>query len=86
MNISYDSYRVFYHAAKYGGFTQAANALGGNQSNITRTIKNLEAALGCKLFVRSNRGAQLTPEGKKLYAHVSQIGRASGRERVWTWV
>ncbi len=71
MNISYDSYRVFYHAAKYGGFTQAANALGGNQSNITRTIKNLEAALGCKLFVRSNRGAQLTPEGKKLYAHVS---------------
>lgn len=71
MNINYDSYRVFYHVAKYGGFTKAANALGGNQSNITRTIKNLEIALGCKLFFRSNRGAQLTPEGEKLYAHVS---------------
>lgn len=71
MNISCDSYRAFYHAAKYGGFTQAANALGGNQSNITRTIKNLEGALGCKLFIRSNRGVRLTPEGEKLYAHVS---------------
>ena len=27
--------------------------------------------MGCKLFVRSNRGVQLTPEGEKLYAHVS---------------
>lgn len=71
MNISYDSYRVFYYAAKYQGFTQAAAALGGNQSNITRTIKNLEAALGCKLFVRSNRGVRLTPEGEKLYAHAA---------------
>jgi len=71
MNISYDSYRVFYYAAKYQGFTQAANAMGGNQSNITRAIKNLEGSLGCKLFVRSNRGVRLTPEGEKLYAHIS---------------
>ena len=27
--------------------------------------------MGCKLFVRSNRGVLLTPEGEKLYAHVS---------------
>lgn len=71
MNISYDSYRIFYYAAKYQGFTQAAGILGSSQPNITRTVKNLEAALGCKLFVRSNHGARLTPEGEKLYAHVS---------------
>lgn len=71
MNLSYDSYRVFYYAAKYQGFTQAANILGGNQPNVTRTIKNLEAALGCKLFVRTNHGVQLTSEGEKLYAHIS---------------
>ncbi len=68
MNISYDSYWIFYHAARYQGFTQAAEILGSNQSNVTRTIKNLETALGCKL---SNRGARLTPEGEKLYAHIA---------------
>lgn len=71
MNVSYDSYRVFYYAAKYHGFTQAANILGSNQPNVTRTIKNLEIALGCKLFVRSNHGARLTPEGERLFAHIS---------------
>lgn len=71
MNISYDSYRVFYYAAKYQGFTQAANILNSNQPNVTRTIKNLEISLGCKLFVRSNHGARLTPEGERLFAHIS---------------
>ena len=71
MNFSYDSYRVFYYAAEYQSFTQAASILGSNQPNITRTIKNLEASLGCKLFIRSNHGARLTPEGEKLYAHIS---------------
>lgn len=71
MNISYDSYRVFYYVAKYQNFTQAANRLLNSQPNMTRTIKNLEEALGCRLFVRSNRGVRLTPEGEKLYAHVA---------------
>ncbi len=71
MNINYDHYRIFYYVAKYQGFTQAANVLGSNQPNLTRTIRNLEAELGCKLFIRSNHGAQLTPEGKKLYGYIS---------------
>lgn len=71
MNLSYDTYRIFYYAAKYQGFTQAAGILGSNQPNITRAIKNLEAALGCKLFIRSNHGVRLTPEGEKLYTHIS---------------
>ncbi|MBQ2755093.1 MAG: LysR family transcriptional regulator [Oscillospiraceae bacterium] len=70
MYISYDSYRVFYYVAKHKSFTQAAEVLLNNQPNITRTIKNLEAQLGCTLFIRSNRGVQLTPEGEKLYAHI----------------
>lgn len=71
MNISYDSYRVFYYVAKYQNLTQAANHLMNSQPNITRAIKNLESALGCRLFLRSNRGVRLTPEGEKLYAHVA---------------
>lgn len=71
MNISYDHYRVFYYVAKFQSFTRAAECLMNNQPNVTRTIKNLEGELGCKLFVRSNRKVTLTPEGERLYAHIS---------------
>lgn len=70
MYISYDYYRIFYYVAKCRSVTQAANILMNNQPNITRTIKKLEQELGCTLFLRSNRGVRLTPEGEKLYAHV----------------
>ena len=70
MNINYEYYRVFYFVAKYRSFTLAANALLSNQPNVTRTIRNLEQSLGCTLFVRSNRGVSLTPEGEKLWQHV----------------
>lgn len=71
MNISYDYYRVFYYVAKYRSFTYAANALFTNQPNVTRCIRLLEHALGCRLFLRSNRGVKLTPEGEQLFSHVS---------------
>ncbi|MFV0362921.1 MAG: LysR family transcriptional regulator [Suipraeoptans sp.] len=71
MEITYDYYRIFYYVAKYQSFTQAANVLNSNQPNLTKYINNLESQLSCKLFVRSNRGATLTPEGEKLYAHVA---------------
>ncbi|MBQ4629167.1 MAG: LysR family transcriptional regulator [Clostridia bacterium] len=71
MNISYDHYKVFYYVAKYGSFTQAADALFLNQPNLTRTVKLLENELGCTLFVRSNKGVRLTEEGERLYEHIS---------------
>ena len=71
MNISYDYYRIFYYVAKYGSFTQAANMLLNNQPNITRAMKALESELGCTLFIRTNKGVTLTPEGEALYAHIS---------------
>lgn len=71
MNISYDSYRVFYYAAKYRSFSQAAAALYSNQPNVTRMIRKLESELGCALFFRSPQGVRLTPEGEKLYTHIA---------------
>ncbi len=70
MNINLEYYRVFYYVVKYHNFTQAANHLMNNQPNVTRMIRNLENDLGCRLFVRSNRGVTLTPEGSALYTHV----------------
>lgn len=74
-NITYDYYRIFYYVAKYKNFTQAANVLMSNQPNVSRAISNLENELGCRLFVRSNRGVTLTPEGQQLYRRVSVAHR-----------
>ncbi len=71
MNISYDYYRIFYYVARYRSFTRAAEVLMNNQPNITRSIKNLESALGCTLFIRSNKGTTLTAEGEELFVHIS---------------
>ena len=70
MSVTYDYYRIFYYVAKYHSFTRAAKILINSQPNITRAMNNLEQELGCRLFLRSNRGITLTPEGEKLFAHV----------------
>ena len=71
MYINLDSYRVFYYVARYRSFTKAAEMLYSNQPNVTRSIKNLEQALGCTLFIRSSRSVQLTPEGEELLSHIA---------------
>src|SRR5574344_144949 len=71
MTIPYDYYRIFYFVAKYGSFTKAAEILNNNQPNVTRCINILEHNLCCRLFIRSHSGASLTPEGERLFAHVS---------------
>ncbi|MCI8886638.1 MAG: LysR family transcriptional regulator [Hungatella sp.] len=70
MSVVYDYYRIFYYVAKYQSFTKAAGVLMSNQPNVTRAMNSLEQELGCRLFLRSNRGVTLTPEGEKLYAHI----------------
>ena len=56
--------------AKYHNFTKAAQALNNSQPNITRAMNCLEQQLNTTLFIRTNRGVQLTPEGERLYTHV----------------
>lgn len=70
MEISLDYYRIFYHTARCGSITKAAELLYSNQPNVTRVIRLLENELGCRLFFRTNRGVRLTQEGKLLYSHV----------------
>lgn len=71
MAVPYDYYRIFYYVAQHKSFTKAAEALGNNQPNITRCMNNLEQDLGCKLFVRTNHGVSLTPEGQRLYSRAA---------------
>lgn len=70
MNINFESYKIFYYVAKYKNITKAAKALYRNQPNISRSIQKLEEDLDCKLFERTKKGVEFTPEGARLYAHV----------------
>ena len=45
--------------------------LGNNQPNITHSMNRLESQLNCVLFIRSNRGVTLTPEGEMLYSRIA---------------
>ncbi len=73
MDINLEYYKTFYYVAKYGSTTKAADKLYNNQPNVTRSIKNLEKLLGCRLFERSNRGMKLTCEGQVLYERVKLV-------------
>lgn len=48
-----------------------ARALENSQPNVTRAMNLLEQEIHCTLFIRTNRGVRLTPEGEKLYIRVS---------------
>ena len=70
MDVNFEYYKVFYYVAKYKNFTKAAHALGSGQPNVTRAMNCLEQQTHCTLFIRTNRGVQLTPEGEMLFTHV----------------
>ena len=71
MDVNFEYYKIFYYVAKYNNFTKAANILHNSQPNITRAMNCLEQEVNCTLFIRTNRGAFLTPEGERLYTRVS---------------
>ena len=60
------SVRVFLAVAKEGSFTKAARSLFLTSTAVMKQINTLEGELGLKLFIRSPRGAVLTPAGESL--------------------
>ena len=72
MNINLEYYKIFYYVNKYGSFTGAAEELCISQPAVSQSIKLLENNLGSKLFLRTQKGVKLTPEGEVLYAYVAR--------------
>lgn len=70
MNTSLELYKIFYNVAKYGGMTKASQELYISQPAISQSIKKLEGQLGATLFLRSNKGMELTQEGKMFYEYI----------------
>lgn len=70
MNVDLELYRVFYIVAKNKHMTRASQELHISQPAISQSIKKLEEQLGGTLFLRSNKGMELTEEGKMFYEYV----------------
>ena len=70
MNVDLELYRVFYIVAKHKHMTRASEELHISQPAISQSIKKLEDQLGGTLFLRSNKGMELTEEGKMFYEYV----------------
>lgn len=70
INVNLKLYKIFYVVAKNQHMTKAAEELHISQPAISQSIKKLEAQLGGALFLRSNRGMELTEEGKMLYGYI----------------
>ena len=70
MNVDLELYRVFYTVAKHKHMTRASEELHISQPAISQSIKKLEEQLGGSLFLRSNKGMELTEEGKMFYEYV----------------
>ena len=70
MNVDLELYKVFYAVAKHKHMTKASEELHISQPAISQSIKKLEDQLGGILFLRSNKGMELTKEGKMFYEYV----------------
>lgn len=69
-NLEY--YKVFYHVARAGSLTVAAGELHISQPAVSQSVRQLETALGAKLFARVSKGVRLTAEGRLLYGYVAK--------------
>ncbi len=67
MNTNLELYKTFYHVAKNGNITKAANELIVSQPAVSKSIKTLEEQLNTTLFNRKNDGVMLTSAGKIIY-------------------
>lgn len=72
LDINLNLYKSFYEVAKTENLTKASNEMFISTPAISKNIKNLEEALGEKLFYRANNGLKLTNAGKELYSYVGK--------------
>ncbi|UHL62464.1 LysR substrate-binding domain-containing protein [Paralcaligenes sp. KSB-10] len=69
-NIPLSMLRAFEASGRTGSFRNAAEELCLSPSAVSHAIRNLEEHLGTRLFLRSTRRIQLTPEGEALFTHI----------------
>lgn len=71
--VSYKNMRAFVAVATSSTFAEAAQKLFISQPALSSAIKNMESQLGGKLFSRSTRKVELTPEGRSFLPKVQRV-------------
>lgn len=77
--LNYHHLRYFWTVAKEGSLARAAAKLHVSQPSISEQVRDLEDALGEKLFRREGRGNKLTDVGRMVFGYADEIF-ALGRE------
>src|SRR6266850_6371189 len=72
-DIDLDLIRCFLTVVESGGFTQASKRLHVTQSGITLKIKRLEEQLNCRLFRRTTKPLELSPEGEIVLGYARRL-------------
>jgi len=75
MNITLRQLSAFSALYKVGSFTRAAEALHVTQPALSAQVRELEAALGVRLFDRSTRTPRMTAAGQALVEQARQVLR-----------
>lgn len=70
MNISYETYKIFYYVVINESISKAASKLMISQPAVSYQIKVLEDQLGITLFIRTKKGVTLTDEGKIFFEYI----------------
>jgi DNA-binding transcriptional LysR family regulator len=72
-DLDLDLVRCFVTVVKTGGFTRASKELHLTQSAITLKIKRLEDLLQRRLFLRTTKPLELSPEGEVVMGYASRL-------------
>ena len=71
MNLDY--LRSFYITVKCNSISKASKKLHLTQPGLSMQIQNLEDEVGATLLIRSNKGVELTEEGKAVFEHAETM-------------
>jgi LysR family transcriptional regulator, transcriptional activator AphB len=66
-NASLDDLQLFYQVAQHGGLSAASQITGVATATLSRRLKSLEQALGCRLLERSAHHFALTAMGRHYF-------------------
>jgi len=72
-DIRWDDLKIAFLVADHGSLSRAGEAAEVNHSTVLRAVNRLEEALGIRLFIRHQRGYQLTDAGRLLETRMRPI-------------
>ncbi len=81
--VDWSDLQLFFHVAAEGGLAGAAGITGISAPTIGRRMLALERTMGRTLFVRSQQGYRLAPDGVVLFEHVQTIRRTTADITRW---